>query len=145
MKSAEFETTWGTVNNANPMADGELSLEVVWDGYDIPFSSTGVTVGIDEATPILMMGGMIDGDNGAMILPYIVLDLDVIDEGETIIWDDDTVIGGAYYTEDSYWGEWVFLGYLVGGSMTFDFFDTEMGGNVKGVLSTSIYIWEPYE
>ena len=141
----QFETQWGTIDYASPFDDGDLNLALVWDGEEVPFSTTGITAGYSEGEPILMMGGAIDADNGAMLLPYISLDIDNIEEEQEILFDDEAVIGGVYYTENSYWGEWIFLGYLVGGNATFELFDTEMGADVKGVLSTSIYIWEAYE
>ena len=141
---AEFSTHWGTIEYANPFEDGELNLEVVWEGEEVVFSSAGVVVGQDAEGPALMMGASIDANNGAMLLPYISLDMGAI-EPEVPMNLDDMIIGGVYYTETAYWGEWIFLGYLVGGELEFDLFDTEMGSEVKGSLSTSIYIWEANE
>ena len=141
---AEFTTQWGSIEYASPFDDGDLTLELVWDGESVPFSNTGVVVGESEGENTLMFGAEIEADNGAMMVPYIALDIDTIEPGVPLTFDDQ-LIGGVYYTETAYWGEWIFLGYLLGGQLEFDIFDTEMGSEVKGSLSTSIYIWEANE
>lgn len=137
-----FETTWGTVGEGVDLTEeGEVDIEMTWDGWNATFVKSGVGAGFsDEGAPILVMAGLIDPAQGSMILPYIQFDPAVAETGQPMEIGGESAGGAVLYRDNSI-GYFVQAGFLSGGDVTFDEFGLQKGDVVSGTLSTTIYAW----
>ena len=87
----------------------------------------------------------INNEVGGMIIAFVDLVPDAIENGAPLDAYPDGVVGGIYYTETAYQGSWVFMGYLLADELAFDSFSMNNGESVSGALRASLLTWEEYE
>ncbi|MBM74890.1 MAG: hypothetical protein CMK59_05780 [Proteobacteria bacterium] len=142
---AEFETSWGTLNEPDLTQEGEVDLDLTWGGYPVLPQASGAGIGpeeFDDNYSVLVLASLLDSSNGSYIFPYVVYPANLGHEGASIDLDGIRTEGAMLYTDASLGYEPVQAGLLYGGTLNFDSYDNTSGGTVSGQLSTGLYYWE---
>jgi hypothetical protein len=145
---ATFSTDWGSSETSWDWSqEGDLDLDMDWYDYNLSPNVGGVVAGeeSESASGILAFYFQIDPAEGSYFLPYILFNMEVFEEGAEVDFDHGTIGGWLHYTDQTMGGAFSLAAYLGGGTLRFDELSTGLGGVASGQLSTSVYVWEPYE
>ncbi|MDP6934673.1 MAG: hypothetical protein QGG40_17260, partial [Myxococcota bacterium] len=136
----EFETSWDTLETDDLSREGTLDMALTWEGYELEFVREGAGAGYSEDTPLVAFIGLMDPFGSEYVLPYVYFDEAQVDAGVSLSVGDE-VGGVVLYTNEDYEGALVEAGWLYGGTIEFDEFDTTDDAVVSGSMSTMIYSW----
>jgi spore coat protein CotH len=146
---ASFETEWDSFLPASLHQNssvGEAEMEVVWDGYNVPFSEVGAAAGEDEEDwATLLLSGLMDDGQDTYIMPYFSFPLESAVPGASLPIDMTTLSAGLLYTGPDLDYAPVQAAWILGGSLDFEEFQPTAGGVIRGTVSTKIHTWEELE
>jgi spore coat protein CotH len=137
--AAEFETTFGSLGAANPLAEGSVTYShFVVQEMNITPTTSGVVSGVETQGPsagklIVSLVNLIDGNID--ILAF-VMDPDVPEVGVSHPIDGTLIQGFALRVVG---GQFQVLGNLSDGWLRFDAYEGTDGAVIKGALETKIY------
>ena len=140
---ASFETVWGTNDAENVMEVGELDMSISWPDWtpEIIYSGAGVGFSGEEsqADSSLVLAGY--SQDEVLLYPYLEFDSEQAKNGVITI-DQESAFGSVYYTTEQMGYRFEQAGFLYGGTLSFDSFDTLDGASVRGTLISDIYTWQ---
>lgn len=146
--NAEFDTTWGSNTDDDLTTVGSLNMEMMLDGSDISFASSGVGAGplesetLDRPYDNLIMVGVADPISQALLVPYLYYPSELVTTESPLELGLQGVVGSLYYSDNTLNGQFYEIAHLHDGSITFDSYNRSNGGQVKGEINTLTYSWE---
>ena len=140
---ASFETVWGTNDAENVMEVGALDMSISWPDWQPQIMYSGAGVGYSgeesQANSSLVLAGY--SQEGVLLYPYIEFDAEKAKNGPITI-DQESAFGSVYYTSEQMGYRFENAGFLYGGTLSFDAFETSEGAPVTGTLISDIYTWQ---
>lgn len=141
---ATFETTWGPLDR-DITREGELTLDLVWEGEQTSFVTAGVAAGFDEqGTALLVIVGLLNPEDESVFIPYLTFNPAAVAPGAPLPIGQrggSSARGGLLFKNRDI-GRPFEIGNLATGQLTFETFGTDFGDTVAGQYSGTYYGWE---
>jgi CotH kinase protein len=141
---AELQTTWGTLDTVDPFVAGSGTMDITWDGWEVPVEFVGAVAGVDSAVADgsqAVVAGIAALPDDAMMVPYMVLPTAELVPGNVLgfDWIQTTALLG--YAAPETGGEMVVAAYIGDGALELEQAGTNPGDpvvfTVDGALLTS--------
>ena len=100
----EFETSWGSNESANPLAQGVIT-SLVSDGEEESVEGAGVIAGVAGPDERLILPGVADlasiavlgmDEDGSLVGMTLVMPASLLNDGATLVMGEDSIAGGIW-------------------------------------------------
>ena len=144
--SAEFETTWDTMESRDLTQVGSSEMDLVWGGNPVPFERSGAGAGPSDEDPAysqLLLAGLLEDQGQSFLFPYFYFEHErALSDGVIPLEYDTENSGMIFYTDASIGYQFYQAAMINGGEIAFDEYDPSPGGVISGSLNTTLYNWE---
>lgn len=144
--SADFETTWDSMESSDLTQEGASEMDLVWGGEQVEFVRSGAGAGPSDDDPsssVLLLAGLLDERSRSLLFPYFYFEHErALSDGVIPLLHDTDNSGAIFYTDASIGYQFYQAAMINGGEISFDEYDPSPGGVIAGSVNTTLYNWE---